>query len=263
MIKRFIGFNLFIVIMLASFSSMNVMAAEDNLPLKEVVINIKDKAALQRGAKLYMNYCSGCHSLKYLRYTTIAKGLGLFKDSGEVDKDLLMNNLVFTKAKAFEPIEIAMLKQDARQWFGIIPPDLSLIARVRGENWLYTYLTSFYADNKRPFGANNLLFPEVAMPNVLAPLQGKVIPIYKTHHFDYQGENKEEKVISYLQKVEDGHMSTHQFNQSIKDIVTFLSYVSEPYKLQRLHIGYWVMLFLLVFVIVAYLLKRAYWKEIK
>ena len=128
------------------------------------------KTHLQRGAKLYMNYCSGCHSLKYLRYSTMAKGLGLTTFDGQIDKPLLQDNLIFTTLPVHSPIEIAMSEEDAVQWFGIKPPDLSLIARARGTAWIYTYLKSFYADNTRPFGSNNMLVPDVAMPNVLLSL---------------------------------------------------------------------------------------------
>ncbi|AHE68215.1 cytochrome c1 [Legionella oakridgensis ATCC 33761 = DSM 21215] len=150
-------------------------AATTAIEIKPVTIDLHDQARLQRGARLYMNYCSGCHSLRYLRYNRMAEDLGLTTFDGSVDKDLLTNNLIFTTAKLYDPIEISMPAEDARQWFGKMPPDLTLSGRERGAAWLYTYLKSFYIDHTRPFGANNLLVPDVAMPNILAPLQGEVI----------------------------------------------------------------------------------------
>jgi len=230
-------------------------ASETGIELQNVHVNIKDKASLQRGAKLYMNYCSGCHSLKYMRYNTMAKGLGLTTFDGDVDKDLLYNNLIFTTAKHHAPIEIAMPDADAREWFGIQPPDLSLIARKRSPNWLFTYLNSFYADDKRPFGANNLLIPGVAMPNVLAPLQGKVIAVRKNS--DHSEGN-----INYLLMTKKGTMTQHQFDQALTDIVNFLVYVGEPAKLIRYRIGFWVIAFLFILLIFSYRLKKAYWKKL-
>ncbi len=230
-------------------------ASNQAVRLESVTINLKDKASLQRGAKYYMNYCSGCHSLKYMRYSQMAKSLGLTTFDGEVDKDLLYNNLIFTEAKIHDPIEIAMPAADARQWFGIEPPDLSLIARRQGPDWIYTYLNSFYKDESRPFGANNLLIPGVAMPNVLASLQGQVMAVRK-------GAENSDAAISHLVLVKEGRMGQQEFDGAVEDIVNFLVYVGEPERLLRYKIGVWVMLFLFVFLLSAYRLKKAYWKRI-
>lgn len=230
--------------------------------LQRADVDLNDKASLQRGAKLYMNYCSGCHSLKYIRYTQMAKGLGLMTFDGQLDRDLLFNNLVFTDSVEGSPIKVAMPSTDSREWFGKIPPDLSLVARVRGADWIFTYLQSFYEDNSKPFHANNTVFPDVAMPNVLAPLQGIQEPVYRTETFDFGGEKRQRQVIDYLRIAKDGEMSEHQFVSAVNDIVTFLAYAGEPVKLKRQHIGIGVLIFLCLFCGFAFALKKHYWKNL-
>jgi ubiquinol-cytochrome c reductase cytochrome c1 subunit len=226
-------------------------------------VDLANKGSLQRGAKLYVNYCSGCHSLKYLRYSQLAQGLELLTYDGQIDKHLLHNNLVFTSAQVGDPVKISMPPTDAREWFGKVPPDLSLVARVRGADWLYTYLKSFYQDNEKPFGANNWIFPDVAMPNVLAPLQGIQQPVYETKTFVFDGQEKTEEVIARLTTTEDGEMSEHQFDAAVNDIVSFLAYVGEPVKQKREWLGIWVLLFVFSFTLLLYALKKSYWSEIK
>lgn len=232
-VGRIVRFWVTLICIVLSFS---LCAAET--PLLSVSINTNDKAALQRGVGMFMNYCSGCHSLRYMRYNRMAKDLGLTTFDGAIDNDLLQSNLIFTSAKMQDPIQISMPEVDARQWFGRMPPDLSLTARERGSAWIYTYLKSFYADPKRPFGANNLLVPDVSMPNVLAPLSG----IYVV------GSNHLELVL-----MNEGSMTAPQFNQSLEDIVTFLAYVAEPEKATRHHIGFFVLLYLFLLLIVVVL----------
>ena len=233
--------------------SQSINAANSDVELESVKINLKNQASLQRGAQLYMNYCSGCHSLKYLRYSGMAQGLGLTTFDGQLDKNLLKNNLIFTSATLMDPIETAMPPEDARQWFGRMPPDLTLIGREKGPDWIYTYLKSFYKDNDRPYGANNLLMPDVSMPNVLLPLQGEVIA--RQHQ---SSDNTSRDLIL----VEPGTMTQQQFDSALQDLVNFLVYVSEPHQLTRYEMGLWVLLFLFIFTIVAYQLKKSYWKNI-
>jgi len=228
-----------------------------NVTLLPVRIEVRDRAALQRGAKFFMNYCSGCHSLKYLRYNRMAKDLGLTTDDGKVDKELLVSNLIFTRASMRDPIEISMPAVDARQWFGRVPPDLSLTARERGPAWLYTYLKSFYKDTKRPFGTNNLLMPDVAMPNVLAPLIGEVMAVEKTSRSVSSPQSPLDLVL-----VTPGEMSAPRFDSALQDLVTFLVYTAEPVKLVRFRIGVFVLLFLGLWLLVAYLLKKLYWQKL-
>lgn len=221
-----------------------------NATLIPIEVDTSNKEALQRGAQLYMNYCSGCHSLRYMRYSRMAKDLGLTTFDGQIDNELLHNNLVFTQVKIQDPIEISIPEVDARQWFGRVPPDLSLTARERSPSWIYTYLKSFYADPKRPFHANNLLVPDVAMPNILAPLGG-IVAI----------QNRQTETPS-LVLIENGEMTAQQFDHAVRDLVTFLTYVAEPVKSTRISIGLKVLPFLSLLLIVVYLLKRTYWKKV-
>lgn len=242
--------NKFLLFLCVLIFPLKVAFADEGLfPIN---INIRDTARLQRGAKIFMNYCSGCHSLRFMRYNRMATDLGLTSFTGEIDNDLLINNLIFTKATVYDPIVNSMSEEDARQWFGKVPPDLSLKARERGAAWLYTYLKSFYVDKARPFGTNNTLLPDVAMPNVLAPLEGTVIV----------EEKKSKKQSLRLVLIEQGEMNQNEFDSTLQDLVTFLVYVAEPAKLTRYRVGVFVLIFLGVFLIVGYQLKKIYWKNI-
>ncbi len=168
---------------------------------------IDTQAKLQRGAAFFMNYCSGCHSLQYMRYNRMAKDLGLMTHQGQVDNDLV-SNLIFTSAKMTDPIKISMPKTDAVNWFGVMPPDLSLSARGRGTTWIYRFLNGFYADKTRPFGVNNHVVADTAMPDVLYPLK---------------------------------NLNKKSYERNLDDLLTFLAYVGEPAKLQRYQKG-WVSL---------------------
>jgi len=245
-----------LLVIVTSFMVSLVHASLGNeAVLQPITINVQDKNKLQRGAKTFMNYCSGCHSLRFLRYNRMAKDLGLTTFSGDIDTELLFNNLVFTNSKIHDPIKISMPKTAAKNWFGVVPPDLSLSVRERGANWIYTYLKSFYSDPARPFGANNLLVPDVAMPNVLEPLIGKIVAVDKNN-------NVVTKDIAHLLLIEKGEMSESEFNSTLVDLVTFLAYVAEPAQLIRYKIGVGVIIFLLVFLVVAYQLKKAYWRKL-
>lgn len=245
------------------YSLIAPAASENHVPLKQIKIDLRDHEALQRGARLYMNYCAGCHSLKYMRYNRLAKDIGIVDDDGLVANDLLRENLIFTTAKVGEHVRSAIPAVDAREWFGVAPPDLTLVSRVRGANWLYTYLTSFYQDKSRPFGTNNWLFPDVAMPNVLEPLQGEQVADFVEKTIPYNGTTKTIEVIEHLQLLSPGSMNQHQFDSAIHDLVTFLVYVGEPVRLTRETMGFWVILFLIILFGLAYALKKEYWKDIK
>lgn len=247
--------NKFLLVFLSMFITM-AFANEQQVKLLPITVNLHDMESIQRGARIFMNYCSGCHSLRYMRYNRMAKDLGLTTFTGEIDKDLLMNNLIFTTAKIEDPIEISMPANDARQWFGRVPPDLTLVSRKYSPEWLFTYLKSFYVDKSRPFGANNLLVPDVAMPNILAPLGGKVTAIPK-------GEHTNQHLSERLLLIEPGEMSEQQFDSTVRDLVSFLVYVGEPAKLVRYRMGWFVMFFLCIFLTIAYQLKKTYWRNIK
>ena len=247
--------NKIVLCLFIAFAGMRVAGANE-YRLLPIDTDVQDPARLQRGAKIFMNYCSGCHSLRFMRYNRMARDLGLTTFTGEIDTDLLKNNLIFTTAQIQDPIQISMPPTDARQWFGQTPPDLSLSARERGADWIYTYLKSFYVDKSRPFGANNLLVPDVAMPNILAPLQGSVIA---ENHGDSMDRQKPLDIVL----VARGEMTEQEFDSALQDLVTFLVYVAEPVQLIRYRIGVFVLLFLLIFLVVAYRLKRSYWAVLR
>jgi len=217
--------------------------------LEQSGVDLGDRASLQRGAALYMNYCSACHSLKYLRYSRIAEDLGLTEEQ-------VMENLVFTDAKFGEHVLNSLRDEDAQDWFGQAPPDLSLIARVRGSDWIYTYLKSFYLDETRPLGWNNTVFPNASMPNPLWMMQGLQRAEYGEP--DALGDRPVERLVV----AQPGSMEPARFDQAVRDITAFLEYAGEPAALKRQGIGVWVILFLAFFTFLAWLLKREYWKDV-
>ena len=210
------------------------------VPIDSAPIDHYDFGSKQRGAQLYVNYCIGCHSMKYMRYTRVAEDLG-------IEDDLMTENISFG-GKLFAPMESAMNEEVAKNWFNQArPPDLSLTARSRGADWLYTYLRSFYRDPHRPSGWNNLVFENVAMPNVLHKLQG-------SYYFDDDGNKVEITAAS---------MSELEFNRAVADLVNFLVYVGEPARNTRVAIGYGVMIFLSFLLVIVYSMYREYWVNIK
>jgi len=233
------------------------------IPLQKAPINPQDHASLQRGARLYMNYCVGCHSLRYMRYNRMATDIGISDAQGAVNQSIVEKNLIFTGAKIAQTINNAMDPAMAKNWFGVAPPDLTLAARVRGVDWLYTYLRSFYLDPTRPYGVNNLLFDDVAMPNVMAELQGNLVPVYAEKTVKINGKTPKRSLIDHLTLQKKGIMSPTHFDLATADLVNFLAYVGEPMKADRERIGIWVLLFLAVLFVFAFLLKKEYWKDVK
>lgn len=213
--------------------------------------NISDQASLQRGAALFMNYCSGCHSLSMQRYSRTAEDIGLTEAQ-------MMGSLNFGSAKFGEAIKASMDPADGTAWFGKAPPDLSLVARNKpgGSDWTYTFLKSFYVDETRPTGWNNTLLPGASMPNVLWQLQGSQRPVY--------GETAEGGIphIESLELATPGKLDPEEFDRAIRDITTFLQYVGEPSALKRESLGVWVILFLAAFTLLAWLLKKEYWRDV-
>ncbi|MEO5622140.1 MAG: cytochrome c1 [Dokdonella sp.] len=212
-------------------------------------VRLDDTASMQRGARLFFNYCSGCHSLQYLRYSRIAEDLKL--DPKEVEK-----NFVFTGGKIGDLAINHMPAENAAAWFGKAPPDLSLEARAKGSDWIYTYLKSFYVDPSRPLGWNNTLFPNVSMPNPLWELQGIQVAQMKPVPAGHDPE------IEKLEIKTPGRQNAEQFDRSVRDISAFLQYAGEPAALQRESMGIWVLLYLAFFTLIAYLLKAEYWKDV-
>ncbi|MFP6682108.1 MAG: cytochrome c1 [Gammaproteobacteria bacterium] len=215
-------------------------------------VDLADKVSLQRGARIFVNYCLSCHSASYMRYNRIAKDLELSEES-------VQTNLMFTTEKIGDGMEVAMSPSDAESWFGTFPPDLSVVARSRGADWLYNFLLSFYLDEKKTTGVNNLFFKDTAMPHVLWELQGLQRAVYHSKTGD---DGKEVSTIDHLEIAVPGTLSETQYKQVVRDLVGFLVYVGEPAKLVRYQIGFWVIVFLMVFLIAAYLMKREYWKDV-
>jgi len=236
-----------ITLILLLLLPMSVFAS-GSVGLQEADIDLSDNASLQRGAKTYVTYCLGCHSAKHIRYKRIALDLG-------IEDATVLKDIAPVGAAIYDQMHSAMNGHDANKWFGTTPPDLSLIARSRGADWLYSYLKGFYVDKSKPLGVNNTVFEDVGMPNMLWQLQGLQTAVYK------EGEGKE-KVIEKLIIEEKGTMSEEEFDKTVNDLVNFLVYVGEPVQLERERIGKYVLFFLLMFLGIAYLLKKEYWKDI-
>jgi ubiquinol-cytochrome c reductase cytochrome c1 subunit len=227
------------------------MAQEGEIALLKSGTDIRNTGSLQRGARNFMNYCSGCHGLKYLRYNRLAEDL-------KIPEPELKANLMFISDKPFDTIETAMPK-DAEAWFGKQPPDLSLMARERGVDYLYSFLKGFYADPTRPWGVNNLYLASAAMPHVLATLQGVQKPVFKNEPDDH---GSARMVLAGVDAMTPGTMKPEEYDQFVRDIANFLDYAGEPVKEKRQSMGVFVTLFLLVFFVFAYLLKKEYWKDV-
>ena len=247
-----------LLILALTFIPLKVVGAESEyacgtMPCDEIELDISDQASLQRGAKTYMNYCMGCHSLKYARYNRTARDLG-------IPEDMMQGNLIFDpETKVGSLMDNAMNGDSAKKWFGAEPPDLTLVARSRQPEWLYTYLRNFYQDRSRPYGVNNRVFPNVGMPHALLELQGLLAcaPHEEEGATDGHGDECSELVVA-----EAGRMSIEEFDETIYDLVNFLGYVAEPMKADRQRIGIYALLFLAVFFVFATLLNREYWKDV-
>jgi ubiquinol-cytochrome c reductase cytochrome c1 subunit len=224
--------------------------AEGEGTLRHAENDVRNRASLQRGARNFMNYCSGCHSAQFMRFNRIGADLGI------TDAEL-KDSLMFTAERPFEPIRSALAPADGAKWFGNAPPDLSLIARSRSPDYLYTFLTGFYLDPSRPTGVNNEALPGTAMPDVLADLQGLQTAVFKPL---VAGEATPE--IESLKLSSPGTLSPKNFEEFARDTVNFLEYVGEPVQVQRRDLGVWVVLFLMVFTGFAFLLKREYFRDI-
>jgi ubiquinol-cytochrome c reductase cytochrome c1 subunit len=227
--------------------SLGAHASGGEVKLESADIDLSDSASLERGAKTYVTYCLGCHSVKHIRYKRIALDLKL--DEAEV-----LKNVAPHSAGIYDQMHSAMNGHDAEKWFGTTPPDLSLIARSRGADWLYSYLKGFYADKSKPTGVNNRVFKDVAMPNVFWQQQG--IQTAVIHEVDGH------EVVTDLKIDQPGQMSAKEFDTMVNDLVNFLVYVGEPVQLERQAMGKYVLFFILMIIALAYLLKKEYWKDV-
>lgn len=219
----------------------------------EYSADVSNLPAAQRGAKLFMSYCSGCHSMQYLRYSRVAQDL-------EIPEDMLKANLMFTSEKTGDSILSALPKAEAAKWFGQAPPDLTLETRARGESWVYSYLKSFYLDPARPMGVNNAVLPGASMPHVLWEMQGWNTKAAATPEGGHakEGHGKSDPFT----QVQAGKLSGGEYDKLVGDIVTFMAYAAEPGRSARQSLGIKAILFLLVLMVFAYLLKKEYWKDI-
>ena len=231
-----------------AFIPAAALAAESTIKLDPVEVDLKDKSSLRRGARIFVNYCLSCHSAAYMRYDRMGRDLG-------ISEELVKENLMFATDKVGNLMTVTMPRKAAKDWFGVTPPDLTVIARSRGPQWFYNFVRSFYRDRENESGWNNLYFPEVAMPNVLYGMQGVQRAVF---------EPKEDgtKEFQGFEVERPGAMTPKEFDQAMRDLTNFMVYLGEPARLVRGRIGVYVLIFLAVFFVFAYLLKRNYWKDI-
>jgi len=217
--------------------------------------DINSKASLQRGARNFVNYCLGCHSLQYVRYNRIAEDL-------EITEDQLKDSLMFTGERPFDYVLSAMPAADAETWFGRAPPDLSLTARAKGTDYIYQFLQTFYLDDSKPTGVNNLALENAAMPHVLVELQGLRKAVFVLEKHAEAGQERMLRQFDHFEPVAPGRLSEAEYAAFVNDLVNFLDYVAEPARLQREQLGIWVVLFLIVFTLLAWALKKEIWKDV-
>jgi ubiquinol-cytochrome c reductase cytochrome c1 subunit len=225
-------------------------SAQHEVELEAAGNSVANTASLQRGARYFVNYCLGCHSAQYVRYNRLAEDLQLTETQ-------LLENLMFTGQRPLDTMSIAMDPDDANRWFGTTPPDLSLIARSRGTDYIYTFLQSFYADESSPTGVDNIVLPGTAMPHVLWQLQGvqRSVTVQDPEHPD-------EELVA-LELATPGAMTEEEFDDAVRDIVNFLDYIGEPMQLERQSLGIRVIAFLLVLLLISYMLKKEIWKDVE
>ena len=233
--------------------SGQALAAGGSVALESAEIDPDNIFSLQRGARNFMNYCSGCHSAQYVRYNTIGKHL-------ELSDEQLIDNLMFNADKTFDTIQASMPSDDAGRWYGVAPPDLSLTARAKGVDYVYNFLKGFYVEAGSPTGVNNLVLAGTSMPHVLWELQG-----YQTANFSHH-ENEDGSVTTSFEGFEvmsAGSMDSEDYDEFVRDTVNFLAYISEPVRSDRRKLGVWVLMFLIFFYIIASMLKKQIWKDVK
>ncbi|HLU06376.1 MAG TPA: cytochrome c1 [Woeseiaceae bacterium] len=232
----------------------HVFAAAGGAEMEPAGNDVGNIASLQRGARNFMNYCAGCHSAKYVRYNSVAKDLGLTEDQ-------VVENLMFNAEKTFETIQASMPLDSAARWFGQPPPDMSLMARARGTDYIFNFLKGFYLDSESPTGVDNLHLGGTSMPHVLWELQGYQRAVFEEP--DRQAaEAGAEPVFSHFESVSSGALSPEDYDAFVRDTVNFLEYISEPVRGTRRVMGVWVLMFLTVFLIIANMLKNQIWKDV-
>jgi len=228
-----------IISILLLVQSSFVFAAEE-IHLEKANIDLSDQPSLQRGAKTFINYCLNCHSAKYMRYNKLL-------DIGLSKKDI-KENLLFTGKKIGDPMEISMPVKESKKWFGATPPDLSVVARSRGSDWIYSYMKGFYRDSSREIGWNNIVYVNSAMPHIL---------------WELQGEQQLDKISGELNLIKAGKLNQKEYDSVITDLTNFITYMSEPDQLKRKKMGFYVVGFLLLLLVLTIKLKKEFWKDIK
>ncbi len=243
-----------ILVLLAALAlPFAAFGAEGELKFDKANVDVSNQASLQRGARNFMNYCSGCHSAKFVRYNRMAADLG-------ISEDQLKANLMFTSDSPHDTIKNGLSPDDAKKWFGTLPPDLSLIARARTPDYLYTFLRSFYVDPAKSNGTNNLALPGTAMPHVLWELQGLQEAVWEGE-MDKAG--NAQKHFKEFKLATPGKLKPEEYDAFVRDTVNFLVYIGEPVQLQRQALGWKVIAFLVFFTLLSYALKKEYWKDVK
>ncbi len=244
----------FLVLWAALGFALGAHASSGGLAWDKAPNKINDMAALQNGAKLFVNYCLNCHSAAFMRYNRL-------KDIGLTEQQI-KDNLLFTSEKVGETMKAAIDPKQAKEWFGANPPDLTVIARSRagangtGADYLYTYMRSFYPDDTKATGWNNLVFPNVGMPHVLWELQGKRTPVI-------EGSLEHGGRVTGWEQVTPGTMTPQQYDEAIADLVNYLQWMAEPAQTKRVNLGLWVMAFLILLIFVTWRLNQSYWKDVK
>ena len=246
------------------FSHLTLAAGGGGAVVDKVHMNMRSTASLQSGAKLFVNYCLSCHGAEYARYNRVAEDL-------DIPLDLLKENMMFTTEKPGDLMKTTMPAADAKRWFGVTPPDLTLIARVRNPDWIYTYLRAFYQDESSPSGWNNTLFENVAMPHALYELQGvqRLVGKIEASEADTQDAHATEGNETFqivgdakFELVHPGKLSPAEFDVAMTDLTAFLTYLAEPAQLKRKTIGVYSLAFLIILMGLCYLLKKEFWRDV-
>ena len=247
-LKKFAG----LLALGACFVATGGQAAGGGAHLEPSDIDLDNIASLQRGARNFMNYCSGCHSAQYVRFNTIGKHLDLSEEQ-------LIDNLMFNAEKTFETIRAAMPPEDAARWFGVAPPDMSLIARSRGADYVFNFLKGFYVSETSPTGVDNVVLAGTSMPHVLWELQG-----FQSANFEHHENDDGSVTTTFLgfEPVSAGSMDAEEYDEFVRDTTNFLAFIAEPIRQDRRKIGVWVLMFLIFFFVLAAQLKKQIWKDV-
>ncbi|MCD2512982.1 cytochrome c1 [Comamonas endophytica] len=249
--------KLILTLMAALGFAAGAQAAEGGMAWDKAPLKTNDQASLQNGAKLFVNYCLGCHSASFMRYNRL-------KDIGLTDQEI-KDNLLFTTDKVGETMKAAIDPRQAKDWFGGNPPDLTVIARSRagaggsGADYLYTFLRTFYRDETKPTGWNNLAYPNVGMPHALWQMQGVRRAVFE----EQEVHGKKTPVFKGWEQLSPGAMTAVQYDQAVGDLVNYLQWMGEPAQNSRIRVGVWVLIFLGVFIVIAWRLNAAFWKDVK